>query len=47
MKNIMELKPINKMVYAPDSPYPSYAILPVYESKESDVKFYVRHTKWK
>ena len=47
MKDIMELTPINKMVYAPDSQYPSYVILPVYESKESEVKFYVRHTKWK
>ena len=46
-KDIMGITPINKMIATPDSKYPSYIILPVYESKGSVAKFYVRHTKWK
>jgi hypothetical protein len=46
-KDIFDIMPLHSKIAEPSNMNPSYIILPVYKTKDSDVQFYVRHTKWK
>lgn len=46
-KDIFDVMPLHSKIAEPENSHPSYIILPTYETKDSEVQFYVRHTKWK